>query len=235
MADKKFPTDLVSKAVPADSDIMLIADSADSNKSKRSTVAQLSAKILADGAVSDKANIVDVLTKTNTDAYTPTDTYHPATKNYVDTNTASISGHIADTGNPHSVTQNQIGLGNVNNTSDADKPVSTAQKDAIINGFVTTVTTSGSYVADLSTYNSFSITISGDFTMENPTTETVMGTGLISIRQDGTGGHTITFGTNWNFPAGAPVINTTADAWNVFRYTVLATNIIIVEFVADFV
>jgi hypothetical protein len=33
--------------------------------------------------------------------------------------------------NPHGVTAAQVGLGNVNNTSDADKPVSTAQKAAI--------------------------------------------------------------------------------------------------------
>lgn len=33
--------------------------------------------------------------------------------------------------NPHGTTKNDIGLGNVNNTSDANKPVSTAQKTAI--------------------------------------------------------------------------------------------------------
>src|SRR5690554_2788394 len=34
-------------------------------------------------------------------------------------------------GNPHSVTKTEVGLGNVDNTSDADKPVSTAQREAI--------------------------------------------------------------------------------------------------------
>ena len=33
--------------------------------------------------------------------------------------------------NPHNVTAAQVGLGNVDNTSDADKPVSTAQQDAL--------------------------------------------------------------------------------------------------------
>lgn len=39
--------------------------------------------------------------------------------------------HIANKSNPHGVTKAQMGLGNVNNTSDADKPVSTAQATAI--------------------------------------------------------------------------------------------------------
>lgn len=42
-----------------------------------------------------------------------------------------VSNHIANKSNPHTVTKTQVGLGNVNNTSDADKPVSTAQATAI--------------------------------------------------------------------------------------------------------
>jgi len=43
----------------------------------------------------------------------------------------TIATHIADTSNPHSVTKSQVGLGNVNNTSDVNKPVSTAMQDAL--------------------------------------------------------------------------------------------------------
>lgn len=39
--------------------------------------------------------------------------------------------HIVNKSNPHGVTKAQVGLANVNNTSDADKPVSTAQATAI--------------------------------------------------------------------------------------------------------
>lgn len=42
-----------------------------------------------------------------------------------------VNNHIANKSNPHTVTKTQVGLGNVNNTSDADKPVSTAQAAAI--------------------------------------------------------------------------------------------------------
>lgn len=41
--------------------------------------------------------------------------------------------HMQDYNNPHQVTKTQLGLGNVDNTADADKPVSTAQK-AYIDG-----------------------------------------------------------------------------------------------------
>lgn len=44
-----------------------------------------------------------------------------------------VNQHIANKSNPHAVTKTQVGLGKVNNTSDADKPVSTAQATAIAN------------------------------------------------------------------------------------------------------
>lgn len=42
-----------------------------------------------------------------------------------------VNNHIANKSNPHAVTRAQVGLSNVNNTSDAKKPVSTAQAAAI--------------------------------------------------------------------------------------------------------
>ena len=46
---------------------------------------------------------------------------------------ADLISHVGNTLNPHSVTKSQVGLGNVDNTSDMDKPVSTAQQQAINN------------------------------------------------------------------------------------------------------
>lgn len=42
-----------------------------------------------------------------------------------------VNQHIANKSNPHGVTKAQVGLGNVDNTSDANKPVSTAQASSI--------------------------------------------------------------------------------------------------------
>lgn len=59
---------------------------------------------------------------------------------------SALQSHTGNTSNPHSVTKSQVGLGNVDNTSDANKPVSTATQnaidakvvDAITNGEATT-------------------------------------------------------------------------------------------------
>lgn len=69
-----------------------------------------------------------------------------------------FADHIADLANPHQVTKAQVGLGNADNTSDINKPVSTAQATAIAlkqnlligTGFVKSVAGSISY--DNSTY-----------------------------------------------------------------------------------
>lgn len=45
--------------------------------------------------------------------------------------TAALNAHIADTANPHSVTKSQVGLSNVDNTSDLSKPISTATQTAL--------------------------------------------------------------------------------------------------------
>ena len=43
----------------------------------------------------------------------------------------TIEAHDTDTNNPHRVTKAQVGLGNVDNTADTDKPLSTPQRTAV--------------------------------------------------------------------------------------------------------
>ena len=51
----------------------------------------------------------------------------------LDTKAASsdLTAHTSNTSNPHGVTKAQVGLGNVDNTADADKPLSTPQSQAV--------------------------------------------------------------------------------------------------------
>lgn len=49
----------------------------------------------------------------------------------------AITDHTQNKENPHEVTKSQVGLSNVDNTSDADKPVSTDQNTAITNSLNT--------------------------------------------------------------------------------------------------
>jgi hypothetical protein len=50
---------------------------------------------------------------------------------------SNLREHLEDLNNPHKVTKAQVGLGNVNNTSDANKPISTATQTAL-NGKLST-------------------------------------------------------------------------------------------------
>ena len=45
--------------------------------------------------------------------------------------TASLNSHTTDKNNPHGVTKSQVGLSNVDNTSDKAKPISTATQNAL--------------------------------------------------------------------------------------------------------
>lgn len=68
------------------------------------------------------------------------------TKDAVQWIITKIKTHINDKNNPHAVNKNQIGLGNVDNTRDVDKPISTAVQKALnakANNSVATSSSSG--------------------------------------------------------------------------------------------
>ena len=60
-----------------------------------------------------------------------------ATQSYVDTKvsvvTTTLNNHTSRIDNPHQVTKTQVGLGNVDNTSDINKPISSATQTALTN------------------------------------------------------------------------------------------------------
>ncbi|MDE6602241.1 MAG: phage tail protein [Lachnospiraceae bacterium] len=62
------------------------------------------------------------------DSVESSSTSDAATPNSVKTVNDTLAEHMTDTENPHHLTKEQLGLAFVDNTSDADKPVSTAQK-----------------------------------------------------------------------------------------------------------
>ena len=67
-------------------------------------------------------------------------------KSIAQTTSGNLTTHIGNTNNPHQVTKAQIGLGNVDNTSDLDKPVSTATQNFVNSSIATsTATFRGTY------------------------------------------------------------------------------------------
>jgi len=78
----------------------------------------------------------DISNKTTTLNASSTDTQYPSSKVVYDNlvlkaSDSSLTAHTSNTSNPHSVTKSQVGLSNVDNTSDISKPVSTATQTAL--------------------------------------------------------------------------------------------------------
>lgn len=79
------------------------------------------------------ATLTGLSTATNA-VITATDTVLSALgklQKQVSDNLTTLTNHTGSTSNPHSVTKAQVGLSNVDNTADADKPVSTATQSAL--------------------------------------------------------------------------------------------------------
>lgn len=83
------------------------------------------------GLASEITNRTNAINALRTELKTYVDDLIADTGSDVTALETKVNNHIANKSNPHTVTKTQVGLGNVNNTSDADKPVSTAQAAAI--------------------------------------------------------------------------------------------------------
>jgi len=67
-------------------------------------------------------------------------------KSIAQTTSGNLTTHTSNTNNPHQVTKAQVGLGNVDNTSDLNKPVSTATQNFVNSSIATsTATFRGTY------------------------------------------------------------------------------------------
>lgn len=101
--------------------------------SKISDVTASAAEVnVLDGITASTAelNILDGLTATTAEL-NYVDGVTSSIQTQIDTNKGTMDGHIANTNNPHSVTKAQVGLGNCDNTSDLNKPISTATQTAL--------------------------------------------------------------------------------------------------------
>ena len=106
--------------------LQLIDDNADTLESLTTSKVNVS-DIVDNVGTSDSTKVLSakqgvVLDKAITDLTTVVE--QKATKTQLET-------HISDNSNPHKVSKDQVGLANVDNTSDANKPVSIAQAEAI--------------------------------------------------------------------------------------------------------
>lgn len=67
----------------------------------------------------------------------------------------------------------------------------------------------------------------GNRTLANPTNQKAGQSGVIAVSQDATGSRTLSFGTNWKFPGGAPSLTSTPGATDLISYYVLNPGVIL--------
>ena len=88
----------------------------------------------------------------------------------------------------------------------------------------TDTSNTGSVTIDFSAHQNFVLTLTGNVTLANPSTESVGQAGVFVFIQDGTGGRTLSLGTDYESPAGAGItLSTAANAVDVVPYFVKAS------------
>ncbi len=123
------------------------------------------------------------------------------THSQIDTALATSAAHIANTSNPHAVTKAQVGLSNVDNTSDATKNAATVTlTNKTITAPVLSGTVTGTYtLGGTPTFPSTVVTTTGTQTLTNKT--------LTAPTLSGTVAGTYTLGGTPTFPS--TVVSTT--------------------------
>ncbi len=89
----------------------------------------------------------------------------------------------------------------------------------------TDTSNSGSITLDFAANQNFVLTLTGNVTLANPSTEAVGQSGFIAFIQDGTGSRTVALGTDYETAAAAGLtLTSTASATDLVPYLVVASN-----------
>jgi hypothetical protein len=88
----------------------------------------------------------------------------------------------------------------------------------------TDTTNTGSVTLDFGANQNFVLTLTGNVTLANPTTEQVGQSGFIVFIQDATGGRTVSLGTDYETAGGAGInLSASASTTDVVPYIVAAS------------
>ena len=91
-------------------------------------------------------------------------------------------------------------------------------------GSTQTANATGSTTLDFSTYQNFVLTLTGNVTLANPTTEAVGQSGFIVLIQDATGGRTVSLGTDYETAGAAGLtVSSAASTTDIVPYVVAAS------------
>lgn len=109
-------------------------------------------------------------------------------------------------------------------SGDADIGGSIVIGDSAVAGTDTNTTATGSVTLDFDANQNFVLTLTGNVTLANPTTEQVGQSGFIVFIQDGTGGRTVSLGTEYETAGGSGLtLSSAASTTDVVPYIVVAS------------
>lgn len=105
----------------------------------------------------------------------------------------------------------------------------TVENGVAVSTTLTDTTNSGSVTLNFDSYQNFILTLTGNVTLANPSTENAGQTGFIIFIQDGTGGRTVSLGTDYETAGGAGLtLSSAASAVDIVPYvTQSAGNILL--------
>jgi hypothetical protein len=91
-----------------------------------------------------------------------------------------------------------------------------------------TLTDAATIAVDLSTGRNFQVTLGGNRTLGNPTNQVSGAGGILIVKQDGTPGRTLSFGSNYKFLGNlTPTLQAGANGRDLFSYFVESNGYII--------
>ena len=107
--------------------------------------------------------------------------------------------------------------------------------DAATRGAISTLSYSATVTPDFAVANQFTLTLTGNATLANPSNLTAGQSGVIYLVQDGTGSRTLAFGSQYDFEGGtAPTLSTAASSVDVLVYSVRTTGSIVCRLLKAF-
>jgi len=104
------------------------------------------------------------------------------------------------------------------------EPAKAITATTAVAGTETNTTATGDLTLDFSANQNFVLTLTGNVTLVNPTTEIVGQSGFIVFIQDGTGSRTVSLGTDYETAGAAGLtLSSAADTTDIVPYVVSAS------------
>ena len=102
-------------------------------------------------------------------------------------------------------------------------------------GEITAISYASTITLDFRTGNNFSMTLTGNTTIANPSNISAGQSGVLFISQDGSGSRTAAFGSYWDFSEGtAPTLSTGANAVDMIAWIARSSTKISAQFLGNF-